>query len=788
MPIPVESPPPIVRPTRGDSFFDQQGEKIKGPCIQVNRDFGVKGSLGAVRYAEQARFWKNESRSKQFIPRGREKTTVFPRSHADFEGQSLAGPQTQKKLTTESVIETVNSLGQITADLGGQSFIPKTESVTGLREAKSLLTEQIEAFSQGVLELTAGGQLNPQRLKEMSRLDFSGKELGSLQPLVEGLSPKKMAGLRKEIRGLMEKMEENSFDTSKLEEGLEKFFSGKNLNAALLAVAGLTAFASINNLDKRRLKQIGLVLLFAVLTTCCGSSDKTLLSTATATTAAATNTAASTEVVSSPTPEIADIVETPAAATEAVSFIPPNNPPIYQEIGSGGPLPETNPLGAGFNRSRYVLLAHEGVIIDQSQYSSYEELVEAINQQAESKNIDVIQAVSFDGQQTLSMAVRTYADGKRMFIWLADADSKLLGARPDIPPSENFIEGEVVIPKEFKDFQLKIVPGEDNNFYLYLVGVDGKAIAWFWQSDGYIDESSADNQVVNAWHWVDENGVAQFDKNVIFGAGGAQVVDETEKVLLNFDLVKKAWVEALPPLPEQILQAAADLGYSQEYLQSNYIIGKIDKIQIGDLTYPALVGIKKDGTSETLGLKLDIGYSLGEMLVPLDDEEVSNLAQQLDCSLYPGCIYWAHFGGKEDFPSVLFISTGIIKTLDLTPLGLHGILVDVELGITKTTLGNPRLLLAVIQKRDSANPNVNLMPIETNYIMANYSNLDDTTIYSVEQLAVGIPKGTVKIFGFSDYSILSDDANYLKILTDFIISKGEVEDEGIPIIYPQYGG
>ena len=562
MPIPVESPPPIVCPTRGDSFFDQQGEKIKGPCIQVNRDFGVKGSLGAVRYAEQARFWKNESRSKQFIPRGREKTTVFPRSHADFEGQSLAGPQTQKKLTTESVIETVNSLGQITADLGGQSFIPKTESVTGLREAKSLLTEQIEAFSQGVLELTAGGQLNPQRLKEMSRLDFSGKELGSLQPLVEGLSPKKMAGLRKEIRGLMEKMEENSFDTSKLEEGLEKFFSGKNLNAALLAVAGLTAFASINNLDKRRLKQIGLVLLFAVLTTCCGSSDKTLLSTATATTAAATNTAASTEVVSSPTPEIADIVETPAAATEAVSFIPPNNPPIYQEIGSGGPLPETNPLGAGFNRSRYVLLAHEGVIIDQSQYSSYEELVEAINQQAESKNIDVIQAVSFDGQQTLSMAVRTYADGKRMFIWLADADSKLLGARSDIPPSENFIEGEVVIPKEFKDFQLKIVPGEDNNFYLYLVGVDGKAIAWFWQSDGYIDESSADNQVVNAWHWVDENGVAQFDKNVIFGAGGAQVVDETEKVLLNFDLVKKAWVEALPPLPEQFSsQIPADKQY-----------------------------------------------------------------------------------------------------------------------------------------------------------------------------------------------------------------------------------
>jgi len=247
-------------------------------------------------------------------------------------------------------------------------------------------------------------------------------------------------------------------------------------------------------------------------------------------------------------------------------------------------------------------------------------------------------------------------------------------------------------------------------------------------------------------------------------------------------------VSFLPPLPSEFLSQATILGYSQEYLQSNYIIGKIDKIQIGDLTYPALVGIKKDGTSETLGLKLDIGYSLGEMLVPLDDEEVSNLAQQLDCSLYPGCIYWAHFGGKEDFPSVLFISTGIIKTLDLTPLGLHGILVDVELGITKTTLGNPRLLLAVIQKRDSANPNVNLMPIETNYIMANYSNLDDTTIYSVEQLAVGIPKGTVKIFGFSDYSILSDDANYLKILTDFIISKGEVEDEGIPIIYPQYGG
>lgn len=776
-----QSPPPIIASLRGDDFFTQaerQSHRRIRQRVEVPGFPGEgQGFSQTIEKPRSARFERQFIRSDRGI-RGRRERPM------DFELRALVSPQSE--LTTDSVIEAVGSLGEVAESLGGQNFSNQAELVSSRREAKGILEDQIKSFSEGVENLTIK-ELNPQRLKQLSKLDFSGSELAALKPLTDGLSERQLDNLRKDVRELTQSINSIDFDLAKIEQGFEDFLEkpdGKKLAAALLVAAGVIGAAALTLGTKdKRVKAITVGLALVMIFNCCGPESKVI---ATETGTATANTPAAAETAVSPTPEIADIVETPAAATETAGFIPPNNPPIYQETGTGGPLPETNPLSAGFNRSRYVLLAHEGVMIDQSQYSSYEELVKAINQQAKSRNIDVIQAVSHDGEQTLSVAVRTYADGKRMFIWLADADSNLLGARADIPPSNDSIEGEVSIPKEFKDFQLKVLSGEDNNFYLYLVGSDGKAIAWFWPTSGYVDEGSSDNAVVNGWHWVDADGVAQFDKKVIFGEGGAQVIDEAGNVLLNFDLAQKAWVEALPPLPSEFLSQAIILGYSQEYLQSNYITGKVDIIQIGDLTYPALVGIKKDGTSETLGLKLNVGYGLGEMLVPLDDEEVNNLAQQLDCSLYPGCIYWAHFGGEEDFPSVLFISTGIIKTLDLTPLGLHGILVDVELGITKTTSGNPRFLLGIVQKRNADNPDVNLIPFCTNYLMNRFQDMENTEVYTIEELAHEMPKGKSLMFGLEDYDIFSSANEYLAALTKFIETHAEAQLEGLPMIYPRF--
>ncbi len=311
----------------------------------------------------------------------------------------------------------------------------------------------------------------------------------------------------------------------------------KNMNPEV-RVRGTSVKISKNNSLKVNFNPKALVaegLAIATLASACQTATATSTEVPIVTTnPSATETSFPTVTVTA-TPEIKDVVETPQASTETTTFSPPTNPPVYIETGSGGPLPEANPLEAGFNRARYVLLAHEGVTINEKKYSTYETFVAQIDLQAKANNIDVVQSVSVDGTETMSLAIKTESDGSRMFLWLADRASSLLGARPDIPPSDDFVEGEVTIPKEFKDFQIKVLPGTDNNFYLYLVSKDGKAIAWFSPTKGYVDQRLMNKEVVDAWYYVDQNGNPQSDQKVVFTNGGAKVTTLEGEALMLYD-------------------------------------------------------------------------------------------------------------------------------------------------------------------------------------------------------------------------------------------------------------
>jgi len=389
-----------------------------------------------------------------------------------------------------------------------------------------------------------------------------------------------------------------------------------------------------------------------------------------------------------PSPEINDIVKTPEA-TEAV-FSPPNNPPVYDGTGYGGPLPETNPLSAGFNRARFVMLSNLGINIDQNNFATYEEFVSAIDTASKNNSIDVIQAVSLDGMQTLSMAVKTEPSGERMFLWMADSSTSLLSARPDVPPSTDFLNGEVIIPSEYKDYKLQAVPATDGNFYMFLVGVDGKAVAWASATEGYVDENGV---VVNLWNKVYFDGTpltTKFDMNSGFSTANQETLTvggvEYNGYLLN----------------DEYGQRLVD-GVNQIILVKEGETWRKPTSKEFSANYPAVWYERSIGNADGLQIPITLGVTQSAVNAPIPAKEIHGTQEGFDAvASYFLHSCWLRYRDYMNHPGITYESY-----LELLKVGKGNIniLTLGEDGVTKkVSLLDPRQGFSAIVSNDAKLP------------------------------------------------------------------------------------
>ena len=114
--------------------------------------------------------------------------------------------------------------------------------------------------------------------------------------------------------------------------------------------------------------------------------------------------------------------------------------------------------------------------------------------------------------------------------------------------------------------------------------------------------------------------------------------------------------------------------------------------------------------------------------------------------------------------------------------------------VTKDVKSNPRLVYVVVQLTSSENPSVNLMG-GINYLAEKYEDLDNSTIYSMEELERILSTGELFYFGFSKNSYPSDISNkvieqiysgadYVEALVSFAESQGENIKTDLFIIFP----
>lgn len=518
------------QPTRvkADRPFAKRGvspklERHKGNNIQLGRrQRNVVSGIGRE--------------SKQIWSANEERSSIQP----DFAAQ------------TESFIEV---LDQVAVNFRGDSFAERTT------------TEKIGTFGEKAEKLIGGGELNPQRLKELSKLDLSSKELAPFKPLLDSVSKHQQEKLKTDLREMARTGDIQSF-LNDLKEHPERIAFG----AVALGALSLMALAVIKKEPKYSIAGASLLLL---LQSCCSKATPTEI--------AATKTATKTATATVVSTEVAQIIATPLPPTESttITFRPPENPPVFTTEGSGGPLTEKftpEYLDAQKYRATYVAAVHDGVKLRTT--GTLDELRADLDNYARNYNVDILQVG--DGTQLVTIAIREYSDGHERAIWLADADNGLLGARPDVPPAENYIEGELEIPY---GFDLKGVYNDaDNNFYFYLADeLNGNPIAWFDAVKASVDLDDDDNPVVNGWYYVDADGVPQFDQLVVFGDEGPQVVDRTGKVLMNFDFDAGQFVDLTPSLPPEFL---AQFDPSSYHVAQGVVVNNSDGLPL--MTYNAV--------------------------------------------------------------------------------------------------------------------------------------------------------------------------------------------------------
>ncbi len=148
--------------------------------------------------------------------------------------------------------------------------------------------------------------------------------------------------------------------------------------------------------------------------------------------------------------------------------------------------------------------------------------------------------------------------------------------------------------------------------------------------------------------------------------------------------------------------------------------------------------------------KTTVPASHGEELAgewSLTKERIAELAKDLKCSLL-GCVHEARLGAGERHVGVEVISSGMIKTIDFFEPTSGEFIGQAQalVAVTKDAENNPRLIYVVVQLTSSENPSVNLMPGGINYLAEKYENLDNSTIYSMEELEKILSTG--ELFSF----------------------------------------
>jgi len=232
----------------------------------------------------------------------------------------------------------------------------------------------------------------------------------------------------------------------------------------------------------------------------------------------------------------------------------PSNPPIYEgEIDDDGPkndLLESDPYlkmktDAGYHMAIKMMLRHMGVAIDLPWDMSTGEWEQILKDLAETHKIDVMQP--WNGSETkpiiLNMAVRTNVDDSTTFLWQVHPETLSPENWPAIAPSQELlmsgkyqvISGEVNVPVgyevQWRYSDIDDIGSDAYSLYGYMVDEDGNAVAWFNTDKAHLDSESG--EIVNAWYWVDEDGVPQQEGQVVMGEDGLVVINDAGEVILE---------------------------------------------------------------------------------------------------------------------------------------------------------------------------------------------------------------------------------------------------------------
>lgn len=352
-------PPAGIAPLRGDDFFSQQqrerpakkraeagvdfGRQRERPSSNLGRDLGQKGGF----------------KEKTSLPRGRERglgRTAQRQARENF--AAMNSPlafgwgqlnQPESSLDREGIAAAVDTLGEVTEQLGGRSFSQEADLAGSRHETKAVLVEQIESFSAAALD-TAANKLNPQRLKELAKLDLAGHELKPFKALSADLSANQLEKIKQEVKEAGKLISADNFDLNSIRQHFENNFDEsekKSLAGRLLYLAAVTALtaAALGTKDKR-VKLVTTALLTAMVLSCCGGGTEAVPG-ATQTVEA---TAAPTD---SPPPYVIGLDVTPSTEPGSPTFSPTETQPIGQPsewagaptieqiyLGRGGPIPE----------------------------------------------------------------------------------------------------------------------------------------------------------------------------------------------------------------------------------------------------------------------------------------------------------------------------------------------------------------------------------------------------------------------------------------------------------------
>jgi len=278
--------------------------------------------------------------------------------------------------------------------------------------------------------------------------------------------------------------------------------------------------------------------------------------------------------------------------------------------------------------------------------------------------------------------------------------------------------------------------------------------------------------------WQDENG------QWLAGQAG------TEQAILQFDLAKKAWVEALPPLPSEFLaQFPSGQGY---------------EIRDGAVYAPDATGQERVWYQQAEdGSWQELYFRYGE---PLTEEKKVELAQQVPCR---GNANWGGEGSciqpYHDYPANAFdfqcISTGIVeKHPYLDPYtGLEvGEQFDL-LTVSRNINGNPITARIAVQVELDSQPNINQFYSLVGFLQGYAWKQEPKDVISLGDLAQLFKQG--KTFNFSiifkkiQFPNLSpentvvypnlDNSGYYQFLEEFNSQRG-FDTKGQTIFYSGY--